>query len=182
MKTECCNIIWKESYHNNSYWYIGEDLFKEVVRMQFHLSIVFFKQRTYLVDGIWDVRIFRHWIYIGVFLSYSIHFFKFWYLSFGNISILLKFLPFFISSNSKSILLLTRVPKCAAWKEMCYLRNINVIPVMEPWGRREDGFHYLYHFLCNLKRYVSVQVSSQRLIFILKTCRGPTGKLFRKFL
>lgn len=43
-KKKCYNIILKASYHNISYWYMGEDLFKEVIRMQFHLGRFFFSR------------------------------------------------------------------------------------------------------------------------------------------
>lgn len=57
-----------------------------------------------------------------------------------------------------------------------------MMSVVKPQGRREDEFHDNFHFLCNLKRYVFVQVYSQDLIFVLKPCGSPREKLFRKFL
>lgn len=136
----------------------------------------------YLMDHIWYVKIFGYWIYIGVFTSYSIHFFKFWYLCFGNISVLLNFLPFSFQAIPKVSYCLPRYQNVLVGKELCYLRNIKLMSVVESWGRRKDEYHDHFHFLCNLKRYVFVQVYNQRLIFILKPCRSPTENLLRKFL
>lgn len=91
------------------------------------------------------------------FLLYSL--FSFWYLCLGNISVLLKFLPFSFQATAKVSYCLPGYQKMLLCKEMCYLRNINMMPVVERQGRRENGFPDNFHFFWNLKRYVFVQVT-----------------------
>lgn len=150
--------------------------------MQFHLGSLFF-----LTESLSNRLYFRYENIQVLDLYWSIYFllyslFEILMLVFQQHICSFKISSFFIPSNSKVILLLTRLPKDAAMVRIGLPQDDKCDVSSGTTKKKREGFHDNFNFLCNLKRYIFVQAHSQRLIFILKPCGSSTEELFKKFL